>query len=259
VIGRLVCFRDPVLAAKAWQTKRRDWVIQTPDGGPYAGYGGFANFANEAVRRYEIAIAVNAAKLGVDDILYDYVRRPDGPISSMRFPGLRGDPANAIVRFLRESRQALAPYKTYLGASVFGIAATRPSEVAQPVRRMAAELDYVAPMVYPSHWARGEYGVADPNAEPRAIVQRSLVDFQRAVAGTVRPGSGARRDRRGAIRRDRRVPALGSGRDLHVGRAQRKRAAVPGQTLNDAITASGFSPGYFGVPLFVVNRTNMYV
>jgi hypothetical protein len=49
---------------------------------------------------------------------------------------------------------------------------------------MAAELDYVAPMVYPSHWARGEYGVADPNADPRAIVQRSLVDFQRAVAGT---------------------------------------------------------------------------
>jgi len=184
VIGRLVCFRDPILAAKAWSTKRRDWVIQTPSGGPYAGYGGFTNFADENVRRYQIAIAVNAAKLGVDDILYDYVRRPDGPLSSMRFPGLRRAPADAVVRFLRESRRALAPFRTFLGASVFGIAATRPGEIAQPVRRMAAELDYVAPMVYPSHWARGEYGVADPNADPRAIVQRSLVDFQRAVAGT---------------------------------------------------------------------------
>jgi hypothetical protein len=184
VIGRLVCFRDPILAAKAWATDRRRWVIQTPGGGPYAGYGGFTNFADEDVRRYQIAIALNAARLGVDDVLYDYVRRPDGPPASMRFPGLHGAPADAVVRFLRESRSALAPYRTFLGASVFGIAATRPGEIAQPVRRMAAELDYVAPMVYPSHWARGEYGVADPNAEPARIVQRSLVDFQRAVAGT---------------------------------------------------------------------------
>src|SRR5439155_903467 len=66
VIGRLVCFRDPLLAAKAWRTARRDWVIQTPGGGPYAGYGGFTNFADESVRRYQIAIAVNAARLGVD-------------------------------------------------------------------------------------------------------------------------------------------------------------------------------------------------
>jgi hypothetical protein len=58
-------------------------------GQPYAGYGGFTNFANPAVRRYQIAIAVAAARRGVDDILYDYVRRPDGDISTMAFPGLR--------------------------------------------------------------------------------------------------------------------------------------------------------------------------
>lgn len=184
VIGRLVCFRDPIAAAAAWHLGERDHVVQTPSGKPYAGYGGFTNVASPAVRRYNIAVAVAAARAGVDDILYDYVRRPDGPISAMTFPGLRGSPSQSVVEFLKESRLALRPYGTYLGASVFGIAATRPDQVAQNVPAMARQLDYIAPMVYPSHWNDGEYDVANPNAEPYQIVLRSLRDFRRDVAGT---------------------------------------------------------------------------
>jgi peptidoglycan/xylan/chitin deacetylase (PgdA/CDA1 family) len=184
VIGRLVCFRDPLLAKAAWKRGRRGEVIQMPGGGPYAGYGGFTNFANPIVRRYNIDIAVAAARAGVDDVLYDYERRPDGPLTSMKFPGLRGDPARAIVRFLHETRVALRPYGTYFGVSVFGVAATRPNEVAQDIPRMAREADYVSPMVYPSHWAPGEYNVANPNAEPYQIVLRSLRDFNRDTHDT---------------------------------------------------------------------------
>jgi hypothetical protein len=184
VIGRLVCFRDPIFATAAWNGGRRNEVVQTPSGGEYSGYGGYSNFANPVVRAYNIAIAVAAAKAGVDDILYDYVRRPDGPISTMRFPGLHGSPAAAIVEFLRESRLALRPFHTFVGASVFGVAATRPGQVAQDVPEMARQLDYIAPLDYPSHWGPGEYEVADPNAEPFAIVARSLVDFEHDVTGT---------------------------------------------------------------------------
>jgi hypothetical protein len=184
VIGRLVCFRDPIMAQAAWKAGKRDEVVQTPGGGLYGGYGGFTNFADPVVRRYEIAIAVAAAKVGVDDILYDYVRRPDGPLSTMVFPGLRGTPEQSIVSFLAETRAALKPYHVFLGASVFGVAATRPTEVAQDVPAMAEHVDYIAPMVYPSHWAHGEYGVANPNAQPYDIVLRSLEDFQRDVRGT---------------------------------------------------------------------------
>jgi hypothetical protein len=184
VVGRIVCFRDPILAAAAWRDGRHNEVVQTPSGGEYAGYGGFTNFADPVVRAYNVAIAVAAAKVGVDDILYDYVRRPDGPLSTMRFPGLHGPAAAAVVDFLRQTRLALRPYGTFLGASVFGVAATRPEEVAQDVPQMARQVDYIAPLVYPSHWGAGEYGVADPNAQPYQIVQRSLVDFERDVAGT---------------------------------------------------------------------------
>ena len=183
VIGRLVAFRDPIFASAAWKRGHRDEVIQTPDGQPYSGYGGFSNFANPVVRRYQLDIAKAAAADGVDDVLYDYVRRPDGPLSSMRFPGLRGTPEASIADFLAETRRAL-PARVYLGASVFGVAATRPLEVAQNIPLMAKHVDYVAPMVYPSHWGPGEYNVAYPNGQPYAIVRRSLADFQRQTDGT---------------------------------------------------------------------------
>jgi len=184
VVGRLVCFRDPILADAAWRGGRRDEVVQTPSGGRYATYGGFTNPASPAVRAYNVALAVAAARAGVDEILYDYVRRPDGPRSAMRFPGLRGTPAQAVVELLRETRLALSAYPTLLGASVFGVAATRPDQVAQDVPAIARQVDYVAPLLYPSHWGAGEYGVADPNAHPYEIVRRALGDFERAVAGT---------------------------------------------------------------------------
>ncbi len=184
VVGRLVCFRDPIAATAAWKAGKKSAVVQTPSGTQYSGYGGYLNFASPPVHRYLISIAVAAARAGVDDILYDYVRRPDGPITTMAFPGLHGSAEQAIVNFLRDTHVAIAPYGTYLGVSVFGIAATRPDQVAQSIPDMAREVDFVSPMVYPSHWNPGEYNVPDPNAQPGLIVKRSLVDFRTQVAGT---------------------------------------------------------------------------
>jgi hypothetical protein len=184
VVGRIVAFRDPVQARWAWDHGHREQVIQTPDGQPYAGYGGFTNFADPVVRDYNMDIAEEAARAGVDDILYDYIRRPDGPLETMVFPELRGGAQASIVSFLAEARDRLDPTGAFLGASLFGIAAFRPEEIAQDVGRIARNVDYVAPLVYPSHWGPGVYGVDDPESQPRAIVQRSLVHFKQLVQGS---------------------------------------------------------------------------
>src|SRR5690606_18151741 len=169
VVGRIVAFRDPVHARWAWYTDHREQVIQTPDGRPYAGYGGFTNFADPVVRDYNMDVAEEAARAGVDDILYDYIRRPDGPLETMVFPRLRGGAQASIVSFLAEARDRLDDTGAFLGASLFGIAAFRPEEIAQPVGRIARNVDYVAPLVYPSHWGPDVYGVPYPEGEPRAI------------------------------------------------------------------------------------------
>ena len=79
VVGRIVNFRDPRLANYAVQNGHLDWVIQNPDGSAYGQYGGFTNPFDPDVREYNMALAEEAARLGVDDIMYDYVRRPDTP------------------------------------------------------------------------------------------------------------------------------------------------------------------------------------
>jgi hypothetical protein len=187
IIGRVVAFRDPVLAKAAWERGQKDWVVQDAAGQPLGAYGGFTNFANGDVQAYNLAIAEEAARAGVDEILWDYVRRPEGPLSSMGFPGLQGSVADAVGGFLGKGQAVLRPLKVLQGASVFGIAATRPDQVGQDVPTIARHTDYIAPMLYPSHWNHGEYGVADPNRQPYDIVKASMADFVAEVASTGRP------------------------------------------------------------------------
>ncbi|MEU4647995.1 putative glycoside hydrolase [Nocardia fluminea] len=187
VVGRIVAFRDPTLADWAWHNGRPDWVVQNPSGQPYSSHYGpiaFTNFADPDVRGYNIALAVEAAQLGFDGIMYDYVRRPDGSLNSMRFAGLTDTPTAAVAGFLAESRYPVHAAGAHLSAAVYGIASTRPDQIAQDVPLMARSVDFVAPMIYPSHWGPGEYGVANPNAQPYDIIFRSLRDFTAATAGT---------------------------------------------------------------------------
>ena len=184
VIGRIVAFRDPVLARWAWDNGRRDWVVQTPAGDMLGAYGGFTNFAHPDVRRYNLDLALEAVGAGVDDILWDYVRRPEGDPATMVVPGMQTTTSDAMVEFLSATHAVLRERCVYQGASVFGIAADRPDAVGQDVPRLARHVDYLAPMLYPSHWVPGEYDVANPNQQPFDIVKATLADFQAKTAGT---------------------------------------------------------------------------
>jgi hypothetical protein len=187
VIGRIVCFLDPVLASWVWENERTEMLVLQGSGGPLQtdyGTAAFTNVANPEVRQYLIDLAVEAARLGFDEILYDYVRRPDGDTSAMYFPGLQSAHDVTVARFVADTNAALAGSDALLGVSVFGIAATRPEQVAQDIRLLAPHVDYVSPMVYPSHWGPGEYNVADPNRQPGDIVLASVSDFHRVVTGS---------------------------------------------------------------------------
>ncbi len=192
VIGRIVAFRDGPLARWAVENDRMDMVIQDDEGGLLSKYGGFTSVANADVRRYNIDLALEAVDRGVDEILWDYVRRPEGDLDGMVFPGMQiaegQSEAQAVndnvVSFLAEAAVPLRERCVYQGASLFGIAARNPDAIGQPVPAIARHVDYIAPMLYPSHWVRGEYRVDHPNAQPYEIIERSLSDFQRKAVGS---------------------------------------------------------------------------
>ena len=184
VIGRIVAFRDPKYAQAAWADGDRDQVIQTPSGSMFSTYGGFTNFSHEEVRAYNRAIALEAESMGVKDILWDYIRRPEGDPSSMVIPDLQGPSSESVTSFLAEMQRELRPKGAYQGASVFGIAAAAGDSIAQDVPAMGAVVDYLAPMLYPSHWGPGMYRVDSPINQPYDIVKKSLADFQRVSQST---------------------------------------------------------------------------
>lgn len=200
IVGRIVAFRDPKLARWAVKEGKMDMVIQDRSGNAYNagtyGAASFTNFGNADVRQYNIDLGIEAAKAGFDDIMFDYIRRPEshppsGGLEGQRFPGLPESDVEGvtaqelgIANFVAEAADQIHAAGAGVGAAVFGISSFTPVSVAQNIPLMAKHLDFINPMVYPSHWGPGEYSVPSPNNSPYDIVNRSLKDFNRQVLGT---------------------------------------------------------------------------
>jgi hypothetical protein len=182
LIGRVVTFEDPVLSEQ-----RPDLAIHTSDGSIWrnnAGLG-WTNPYDPRVWRYNVDLAAAAVKAGFDEIQFDYVRFPsDGDLSLIRYPGKRAQTMRwTIPAFVQYAGKRLHPLGARVSVDVFGLSATRDLGIGQLPRRVSRYVDAVYPMVYPSHYNPGEYGISDPNAAPGQTVTRSLVDFQRALEG----------------------------------------------------------------------------
>jgi hypothetical protein len=180
LIGRIVCFQDPVLGEHrpALALKRRDGSLWRNN----AGHTWASPYSRE-VWTYLVDVAVAAAKRGFDEIQFDYVRFPsDGDVTQIVYPGRTSTPPGwVIAQFLHYARSRLEPLGVRVSADVFGLSATRDLGVAQVPRRLSRYLDAIYPMVYPSHYTSGEYGLPDPNAVPGKTVAASLADFRREL------------------------------------------------------------------------------
>ena len=182
LIGRLVTFEDPALSAGA------PWLaIRRADGSRWlnnAGLG-WTNPYDKRVWKYNVDIAVQAAKLGFDEIQFDYVRFPsDGDLSQIRYPGVHAQSMGwTIPMFLKYARSRLKPLGVRVSVDVFGLSATRDLGIGQFPGRVAPFVDTIYPMVYPSHYVSGEYNIIDPNSRPGTTVAYSLRDFREKVRG----------------------------------------------------------------------------
>ena len=183
LIARVVVFEDPFLSER-----RPGMAIQHAGGGIWRNDGGlgWTNPHSEKVWDYNVDIAESAGRAGFDEVMFDYVRFPsDGPVEAARFPGRdKGrSKAQTIASFLEYARGRLEPLGIRVSAAVFGLAATRDLGIGQRPRLLAKHLDAIYPMVYPSHYGSGEYGIDDPNALPGRTVAKALRTFRREIRG----------------------------------------------------------------------------
>jgi hypothetical protein len=176
-IARSVVFNDPIVAQN-----RPDLAVKNDNGGVWKGAdgGAWVNPFNQKLWQPNIDLAVEAAQMGFDEIQYDYIRFPsDGDLTTADFGPNYNEEGRvaAIVDFLKQSKKALEPTGAKLAADVFGIIAIYPDDqgIGQRLADIAPVVDYVCPMVYPSHFDPTSIDVGgDPNDHPYQTVQLSL-------------------------------------------------------------------------------------
>jgi hypothetical protein len=178
-IARIVTFKD-----RNFANHSPDHSIQLKSGGVWKDYKGVAwvNPFDEYVWNYNLAIAKEAALLGFKEIQFDYIRFPDSaksynPITE--FPGRDGrNKDQAVEQYLEFVKKELESYKVNIAADVFGVITKswddKPEDIGQTWRKMAKSIEYMCPMVYPSHYGANWYGYAVPDAHPYGVLSGAL-------------------------------------------------------------------------------------
>src|SRR4030066_844960 len=177
-IARIVLFKDTYLAEK-----RPDLAIMNKAAkGIWRDYKGeaFTNPYSKEVWDYNLRLAEDAASRGFDEIQFDYVRFPsDGPLRDISYPdGHNEDKAVSLISsFVEEADRRLSPYNVKLSVDVFGLTTLRDDVgIGQNFKQLIDRVDYISPMVYPSHYWKGAYGYKNPNNAPYDIIKLSLRD-----------------------------------------------------------------------------------
>jgi hypothetical protein len=172
-VARIVVFKDDPLA-----TSRPYLAVRRANGAIFRDREKLAwtDPFNHQVWDYNIAIAVEAARLGFDEIQFDYVRFPDSLGLKFSRPTDMKSRLAAISGFLGEARKRLTPYNVYVAADIFGYVAWNldDTHIGQRLEELSPVVDYISPMLYPSCFQFGIPGYRLPVQHPYEIAFLSL-------------------------------------------------------------------------------------
>ena len=177
LVGRLVVFQDP-LFAKVFPDEA---VFDSRLNKPYSQNGQFfLDPSSKKVQDYIINIAIESCRLGFDEIQYDYIRYPDSSSKFMQFDTKNDfeNRVNNINSFLSKSRQLLHNEGCLLSADTFGYILTNKQDggIGQNLETIIENVDFISPMVYPSHYTNGSFGYQNPNEHPYEVITAALTD-----------------------------------------------------------------------------------
>jgi hypothetical protein len=186
-VARIVVAKDPLLARR-----KAGWAIHDTRGGLWHDRQGNAwvDAYQDSVWMYAADLAREAVVIGFAEVQFDYLRFPDEPrwlLDRAIFPGKHpGESEHEAVRrnvalMSRRTEELGVPFTLDL----FGLTTSADGDlgIGQLWDDLAPLADVVLPMVYPSHYGRGAYGIEHPNAQPYATVRRALEDGLRRNAG----------------------------------------------------------------------------
>ena len=177
LIGRVVAFQDPYFAKNFENSS----VIDATTNSPYSQNGQyFLDPGDKKARDYVLNVAIEACSLGFDEIQFDYIRYPDTNKKDLNYQNENTyeNRIENINSFLRFSRDILNGMGCLVSADIFGYVLQTKADngIGQHLETIAETVDFISPMVYPSHYSKGSFGYQDPNNFPYEVVSAALND-----------------------------------------------------------------------------------
>ena len=178
VIARVVAFRDPYLAEK-----KPEWSLHLADGSLYRDRQGMAwvDPYRKEVWDYLMEVGTAAKELGFDEVQFDYIRfSTESSMNNVVFDEAvtQGrSKTDVITEFVKYAYENLASQGLFVSADVFGTiigSEIDANAVGQIYTEMAKHLDYICPMIYPSHYGDGNFGIEHPDTQPYDTILAAL-------------------------------------------------------------------------------------
>ena len=186
LIARIVAFKDPLLAAE-----RPELCIRKKDGSIFLDKNNLAwvNPYEKEVWDYLVTLGKEAAGVGFDEIQFDYIRFPtEIPDEAVDYgeEAVEKSKTDVITEFTAYAYEQLSPLGVQVSADVFGTVIDNENDAAlvgQDYGAMAMHLDYICPMIYPSHYRDGVYGIEHPDLQPYETIMAALQASEEILNG----------------------------------------------------------------------------
>jgi len=177
LIARIVVFQDPLFA----KTYKEEAIFDSKNNKIYSQDGQyFLDPSSKLAKEYIIDIAIESCRLGFNEIQFDYIRYPDSNYQYMVFKEKNDyeTRVNTINSFLSEAKTRLHLEGCLVSADIFGYILTNTEDggIGQNLETIIKSVDFISPMVYPSHYSNGSFGYQYPNNHPYEVVSAALSD-----------------------------------------------------------------------------------
>jgi len=186
-IARIVTFKDELQASN-----NPDYAIKKVDGTIWRNSDNMAwvDPFDKRSHLYALGIAEEAAKVGFDEINFDYIRFPAKTGLKLKKENTTKNRLQAIGDFLDLAQKKLKKYGVFISVDTYGNICWSKDDngIGQTVTSLAKHADYLCPMLYPSGFSSGSFNFKYPSKHPYSVIRRSVSNIKdRIDTSRVRP------------------------------------------------------------------------
>ncbi len=177
-IARLVVFQNNSVAKEypAWAIRKVDGSLWKDNGGRH-----WLDASNKAAWDHVAETARTAIDAGFAEINFDYFRFPSEGVTTAVYPywsesrGSKSEVILSVAKYFKETLKKEYP-DVRLTADIFGYTFMRKADlgIGQSAPALAAVLDDVCPMIYPSHYSTGNFNFVNPADHPYEVMALTL-------------------------------------------------------------------------------------